>query len=209
MERRPRVGDGDRCARETLNSLAVTEESDLLDGARPTGALTSPAHANSRQIPQFDLKVLSTRRRRIAVEAAVVLLVTTAFVCLLFWRLLIALGSTPLEPASDAPGTIGWLYAIQHEGGYHLFGTTHHTMTGAPFGWNESNGLNIQWLLPYYPAFLLTKLIGNLAHLLDLEFAQIIRGPDRVEKWGLTKYGHGDIPVLRVGTRFRREKGCA
>src|SRR5438067_1255846 len=60
MERRPRVGDGDRCARETLNSLAVTEESDLLDGARPTGALTSPAHANSRQIPQFDLKVLST-----------------------------------------------------------------------------------------------------------------------------------------------------
>ena len=162
MERRPRVGDGDRCARETLNSLAVSEESDLLDGARPTGALTSPAHANSRQIPQFDLNVLSSRKRRIAIEAAVVLLVTTAFVCLLFWRLVIALDSTLLEPASDAPGTIGWLYAIQHEGGYHLFGTTHHTMTGAPFGWNESNGLNIQWLLPYYPAFLLTKLIGPL-----------------------------------------------
>lgn len=140
----------------------MSEQSDLRDGARPTGAATSPAHADSRRIPQFDLKVLSTRRQRIAVEAAVVLLVTTAFVCLLFWRLVIALGSTLLEPASDAPGTIGWLYTLQHEGGYHLFGTTHHTMTGAPFGWNESNGLNIQWLLPYYPAYLLTKLIGPL-----------------------------------------------
>jgi hypothetical protein len=86
--------------------------------------------------------------------------VSTAFVCLLFWPMVIALGSTLLEPASDASGTIGWLYALQHEGGYHLFGTTHHTMTGAPFGWDESNALNIQWLIPYYPAYLLTKFIG-------------------------------------------------
>jgi hypothetical protein len=107
-----------------------------------------------------ELKV--SRRQRIALEAAVVLLVTTAFVCLIFWRLAIALGTTLLEPSSDAPGTIGWLYALQHEGGYHLFGTTHHTLTGAPFGWDESNGLNLQWLVPYYPAYLLTKLIGPL-----------------------------------------------
>ena len=90
------------------------------------------------------------------------LFVSTAFVCLLFWRMVIALGSTLLEPASDVLGTIGWLYAMPHEGGYHLFGTTHHTATGAPFGWDESNGLNIQWLIPYYPAYLLTKLVGPL-----------------------------------------------
>jgi hypothetical protein len=89
-----------------------------------------------------------------------VLLISTAFVCLLFWPMVTALGSTLLEPANDAPGTIGWLYALQHDGGYHLFGTTHHTMTGAPFGWDESNALNIQWLIPYYPAYLLTKVIG-------------------------------------------------
>lgn len=121
--------------------------------------------------------VLSTRRQRIAVEAAVVLLATTAFVCLLFWRLVIALGSTLLEPSSDAPGTIGWLYAIQHEGGYHLFGTTHHTLTGAPFGWDESNGLNIQWLIPYYPAYLLTKLMGPLgAHNVVLLSGYVLSG---------------------------------
>jgi hypothetical protein len=121
--------------------------------------------------------MLSTRTQRIAVEAAVVLFLTTAFVCLLFWRMVIALGSTLVEPASDVPGTIGWLYAMQHEGGYHLFGTTHHTMTGAPFGWDESNGLNIQWLIPYYPAYLLTKLIGPLgAHNVVLLSGYVLSG---------------------------------
>jgi len=91
--------------------------------------------------------------------------------------MVIALGSTLLEPSTDAPGTIGWLYALQHEGGYHLFGTTHHTMTGAPFGWDESNGLNIQWLIPYYPAYLLTKLIGPLgAHNVVLLAGYVLSG---------------------------------
>jgi uncharacterized membrane protein len=103
------------------------------------------------------MPTIERRRWRIATEAVVVVLVATAFVCALFWRMVTALNSTLVEPASDAPGTIGWLYQLGHEGGYHLFGTTHHTLTGAPFGWNESNGLNIQWLLPYYPAYLLTK----------------------------------------------------
>jgi hypothetical protein len=121
--------------------------------------------------------VTSSRTRRIAIESVVVLLVTTAFVCLLFWRLVIALGSTLLEPGTDAPGTIGWLYAIQHEGGYHLLGTTHHTMTGAPFGWDGSNALNIQWLIPYYPAYLLTKLIGALgAHNVVLLSGYVLSG---------------------------------
>jgi hypothetical protein len=100
---------------------------------------------------------IERRSRRIAVEAVVVVLVATVFVCALFWRMVTTFDSTLLEPASDVPGTIGWLYGLQHEGGYHLFGTTHHTLTGAPFGWDESNGLNINWLIPYYPAYLLTK----------------------------------------------------
>jgi len=120
---------------------------------------------------------MKSARARIALEAAVVLLVATAFVCLLFWRLVVDLGSTLLEPASDAPATIGWLYALQREGGYHLFGTTHHTITGAPFGWDDSNALNIQWLIPYYPAFLLTKVIGPLgAHNVILLSGYVLSG---------------------------------
>jgi hypothetical protein len=81
----------------------------------------------------------------------------TGFVCALFWPMVKAFDSILIEPASDVSGTIGWLYQLRHESGYHLFGTTHHTLTGAPFGWDGSNGLNINWLLPYYPAYLLTK----------------------------------------------------
>jgi hypothetical protein len=130
------------------------------------GSVTSPTVNGARRRrsdPASSAALLSVHTRRIAVEAAVVLLVTTAFVCGLFWRMVTALGSTLLEPASDAPGAIGWLYALPHEGGYHLFGTMHHTFTGAPFGWDESNALNIQWLIPYYPAYVLTKLFGALA----------------------------------------------
>ncbi len=103
------------------------------------------------------MPTIGRRHVRIATETVVVVVVATAFVCALFWRMVTSFDSTLLEPASDVPGTIGWLYALQHEGGYHLFGTTHHTLTGAPFGWDESNGLNINWLIPYYPAYLLTK----------------------------------------------------
>jgi hypothetical protein len=124
-----------------------------------------------------DAPVRSVQVRRIAVEAAVVLVVTTAFVCLLFWRMVIAIGSTLVEPSTDAPATVGWLYALRHEGGYHLFGTTHHTITGAPFGWDESNALNIQWLIPYYPAYQLTKLVGPLAaHNLVLLSGYVLSG---------------------------------
>lgn len=103
------------------------------------------------------MPTLEGRRARLALEAIVVLLVATGLVCALFWRMVMSLDSTLVEPSSDVPGTIGWLWALRHEAGYHLFGTTHHTLTGAPFGWDESNGLNIQWLIPYYPAYLLTK----------------------------------------------------
>ena len=46
----------------------------------------------------------------------------------------------------------------------------------------------------------LAQLVGDLPDLLHLEPAQIVRGSDRVEKRRFTEYGHGDIPILHVGT---------
>jgi hypothetical protein len=46
----------------------------------------------------------------------------------------------------------------------------------------------------------LTQLVGDLLHLLDLELAQIVRGSDGVQKRRFTEYGHGDVPILQVGT---------
>jgi O-antigen/teichoic acid export membrane protein len=102
--------------------------------------------------------------RRIAVETSLVLLGTTAFVCALMWPVVAHLSSTITGSiGSDSTGSVAWLWTLEHETGYHLLGTTHHTLSGAPLGWNEGNGLNIQWFLPYYPAYLATRLFGAVA----------------------------------------------
>jgi O-antigen/teichoic acid export membrane protein len=97
----------------------------------------------------------------VAIETSLVLLACTAFVCVLMWPVVEHLSSTIIgSPGSDSTGSVSFFWTLQHESGFHLLGNTHHTLSGAPFGWDEGNGLNIQWSLPYYPAYLATKLFG-------------------------------------------------
>jgi O-antigen/teichoic acid export membrane protein len=104
------------------------------------------------------------RVRGLALEAGLVLLGATLFVCALMWPVVVHIGSTIIgSPGSDSTGSVAWLWTLEQESGFHLLGTTHHTLSGAPFGWDEGNGLNIQWSLPYYPAYLATKLFGPVA----------------------------------------------
>jgi O-antigen/teichoic acid export membrane protein len=102
-----------------------------------------------------------THAKRIAVESIAVLAGTTVFVCVLLWPLVRHMGSAIVgSPGSDSTGSLSFFWTLQHESGFHLLGTTHHTLSGAPFGWDEGNGLNVQWFLPYYPTYLATKLFG-------------------------------------------------
>ena len=101
--------------------------------------------------------------RLVAREGLLVLVGATVLVAILFWPLVTALGSTVVGSGSDASGMMAAFWWMTQESGYHLFGTTHHVLTGAPFGWDEGNGLNLQLLLPYYPAYLLTKVVGPVA----------------------------------------------
>jgi O-antigen/teichoic acid export membrane protein len=104
------------------------------------------------------------RARRVTVEAVLVLFGTTLFACVLMWPIVRHLSSAIIgSPGSDSTGSVAFLWTLQQESGFHLLGTTHHTFSGAPFGWDEGNGLNIQWSLPYYPAYLATKLFGAVA----------------------------------------------
>jgi O-antigen/teichoic acid export membrane protein len=106
----------------------------------------------------------ATRLRGASLEGTAVLVGATAFVCLLFRHVVVHLGSTVIGTlGSDSTGSVWWFWQLNHESGYHLLGTTHHTLTGAPIGWNEGNGLNLQWLLPYYPGYLATKVVGEVA----------------------------------------------
>ncbi len=96
-------------------------------------------------------------------EVAIALLASAVLVVILFWPLVHDLGSTVVGDGSDASGGMAAFWWMQHEGGYHLFGTTHHILTGAPFGWDDGNGINLQLLIPYYPAYLATKIVGPVA----------------------------------------------
>ncbi len=101
------------------------------------------------------------RIRAVALETTLVLLGCTLLVCVLMWPVVVHLGSTIIgSPGTDSTGSVAFFWTLAHESGFHLLGTTHHTLSGAPFGWNEGNGLNIQWSLPYYPAYLATRLFG-------------------------------------------------
>jgi O-antigen/teichoic acid export membrane protein len=104
------------------------------------------------------------RLRNVARETGLVLLGTTLFVCALMWPIVRQLGSTIIgSPGSDSTGSVAFLWTLDQESGFHLLGNTHHTFSGAPIGWDEGNGLNIQWSLPYYPAYLATRLFGPVA----------------------------------------------
>jgi O-antigen/teichoic acid export membrane protein len=104
--------------------------------------------------------------RAVLPEAGLVLVGTTAFVCVLFWPVVAHLGSTVLgTPGSDSTGGVAFFWELRHEGGYHLLGITHHRFLAAPFGIDTTNAINIQLFLPYYPTYLASHVIGEIAAL--------------------------------------------
>ncbi len=101
--------------------------------------------------------------RRVAREGVIALGGYAVLAVLITWPLAAHLGSTFIgDERNDAAGTIAWLWRLGEEGGYHLFGTAAHTLTGAPLGWEQGNALNVQWLLPLYPAFLVSEVAGEV-----------------------------------------------
>src|SRR5262249_33415653 len=110
------------------------------------------------------LRGVRSRAARVLPETAAVLAVSTVFVCVLFWRIVQHLGSTIAGVyGGDATGSVAWFWQARHESGIHLLGATHHTFTGAPFGWTETNALELQVILPYYPTYLLSRVFGDVA----------------------------------------------
>jgi O-antigen/teichoic acid export membrane protein len=102
--------------------------------------------------------------REMIAETALVLAGAAVLASILTWPLVTELGSAFIgTEGSDSSGTVSWLWRLEHESGYHLLGVTRHALTGAPFGWVEDNGLNLNWLLPYYPGYLAAKVVGEVA----------------------------------------------
>ena len=101
--------------------------------------------------------------RGLLAEAAAAVAVAVAFVCALTWPLAAHLGSRFIGTVgTDAAGGIWWLWHVDRVG-YHLFGTSHNPLLAAPFGVEEANWINLQSFVPYAPAALATKVVGEVA----------------------------------------------
>ncbi len=96
------------------------------------------------------------------IVAAGYALVTVA----LTWPLAFHMGTrVPGTLPNDGLGGAAWFWQLHQEGGYHLLGVSHHTLTGAPLGWDQGNALNFQWLLPDYPGYIVGGWFSGVAAL--------------------------------------------
>jgi hypothetical protein len=116
-------------------------------------------HLEPEQLPTDS--GLSTRRWW--VESLVATAVYAVVAIVVTWPVARDLGSTVLGPSdSDSAAGIWWLDAIQ-EHGYRLVGATRFSQLAVPYGVEQANALNLQWLIPYFPAYLVTKVVGAVA----------------------------------------------
>jgi hypothetical protein len=97
------------------------------------------------------------------VEAVLVLAGFSAIALVLTWPLATDVDGSIYGLPGDSTGTIALLWSFAEKTGYNLLGTTHMSLTGAPFGWEFANGLNVQWALVFGPGVLATKLFGEVA----------------------------------------------
>jgi hypothetical protein len=99
---------------------------------------------------------------RVGLEALIVLSGSFAFAVFLTWPLVLHMGTRIYGPPGDSTAEIYNLWSFTHSG-FHILGTSHETATGAPFGWDQGNGVNVQRLWYIFPAYLAAKVIGEIA----------------------------------------------
>jgi hypothetical protein len=97
-----------------------------------------------------------------AIEAVVALAMFTGLAVVVTWPLAADLRTRIYGYPGDSTGTIAFLWSSAHKVGYHLLGSTHIRLTGAPFGWDFADTLNVQWGFVLGPAVLVTKLFGEV-----------------------------------------------
>lgn len=144
----------------------------------------------------------ATVSRSQVVEAAIAVCGFTIVAVAATWPLVLHVSNGLPGPfPNDGSGTVGWLWQLHNDGGYRFVGATHHTLTGAPLGWDEGSALNYQWLVPYYPAFLLAGLVGEVAafNLIGL----IGLGLSGVAMYALVRYmGCGRLAAAWAGIAY-------
>jgi hypothetical protein len=108
-------------------------------------------------------RVLRMSLPRPVVETVLVLLGTLVFACYLVWPLPQHLGEWIFGYPGDSTGTISYLWLMAHHEGFHVLGSNHIELWGAPFGYSEDSSVNLTLSLTFVPAYLLAELGHEIA----------------------------------------------
>jgi hypothetical protein len=96
------------------------------------------------------------------VEGLAAILAGFVFSAFLTWPLALELGDHIFGLGGDSTGTMAGLRQWANETGYSVIGTSHVASAGAPFGYDQGNGVNLQSAFVFFPAYLITKVAGEI-----------------------------------------------
>jgi hypothetical protein len=91
-------------------------------------------------------------------EVFVVLIAAVGVSAFLTWPLVVHLGDRIYGLGGDSTGTIAWLRSMANGPGFDVIGVRKVMTAGAPFGYEQGNGVNMTVALVYFPAYLLAEL---------------------------------------------------
>ena len=140
--------------------LALIVAHELVMGSSARAVRAGATHAWAELSPKIRVRERLAAARRPLLEAAGVIAAYTGLAVLVTWPLASDVSGQVLGGGGDVLGTVADFWRQAELTGYHVTGATHVWMTGAPYGWELGNGVNIQSALVYYPAYLLTLVAG-------------------------------------------------
>jgi hypothetical protein len=90
-------------------------------------------------------------------EGVAALLAAFAFSVFLTWPLLREFGDHIYGLGGDSTGSMAGFRLWAEEIGYRITGSSHVASAGAPFGYDQGNGVNLQSAFVFFPAYLITE----------------------------------------------------
>jgi len=123
---------------------------------------SSDAAHTARRRPDAEGRPPSRAYLWLGVEVVVVLLASFVLSTFLTWPLLSELGDHIFGLGGDSTGTMAVFRMWADETGFDITGVSHVASSGAPFGYDQGNGVNVQSLFVFFPAYLVTELAGDI-----------------------------------------------
>src|SRR5512132_441077 len=143
--------------KKPFGSNAPTDMASPFRRGRHSDKVVAEKSDQKRGLPAVVASFLSPLLEGIAVQGA-----AFAICVFLTWPLLLEFGDHMFGLGGDSTGGMAGFRQWADEVGYHITGVSHVASAGAPFGYDQGNGVNLQSAFVYFPAYLLTEVVGEV-----------------------------------------------